>query len=141
MLAARNHTVRKGCPMKIRNPWLLRLIALLACVTLPMACNRGSSGGSPLETEGGTQYHGPTSEQGGPGTQGPSNPNPTPPTNPTPNTPAAGNGSNPGGGTSNPAGNPPVPEPTTFLLVGAGLATVAMLRGRKRSVQEQIEEA
>ena len=126
--------------MKLRSPWLLRLAALAVCTVLPTACDGGVSS-TPLETGDGNagpeMSYDDSFELGAPTTPKAAPPAPARETS----APAAGSASTQGGGGSEPAENPPVPEPTTFLLVGAGLAALAMFRGRKRSAQEQIEQA
>ena len=103
---------------------LLAILCLGACVDHSGSVDAVDTQGpppisNPDPTTVGNPDPGQTGNAGEPGRGGSSNPNP---------------GSNPGKGDP-PQGGQPVPEPSTMLLVGTGLAGLALLRRRRQQKQ------
>lgn len=120
--------------MKPRTSLLQRLAALAICAVLPMSCNDRITATSldedVAEQPGGA---GDPVPQPWPGPEAPGPVTPKPPQpQPQPVPPPGG----PGGGSEPQPENPPVPEPGTLLLVGTGLAAIAMMRRRTTRAPE-----
>lgn len=109
------------------NDSLMRLtilFALLASLGLP-----GCGGGSHAQATSAASPQAPVNPpDSGSGGTVPSNPATSPSTGGEP-----GAGGSTGGGLGSASGSQPVPEPGTFVLVGSGLAALAMMRRRRKS--------